>query len=579
VRDNADYRWEALAFTLNIAVPTVLFFSLINYFSGHQWLGLMELAVGLILMPILLIRRKKHLLPVFETLLMVCATLLFASLWIEGGIAKTGIYWVFVYPFAAFYITGLRAGWMWTGGFIAVLLAGFWARLEGLLVLPYNNDELFNFGCAFVFYVMMAGISEYLREYWQEELIALNNRLSQEAEDRREAQEARMQAEAQLLHDDKLKSLGMLAGGIAHDFNHLLGVMMSSAEMTRMEARPASKLAHNMIQIEESCKRAAELCTQLSFFAGRNKINLHNVSLNDIARESTALLRSGTDQNAQIKLHLAPGIPVVRVDVPQLHQAIGSLIRNASEAIDAGRDEGEGIITLTTGTMRADRYYLDASLAYEALPEGNYVFIEVSDTGCGMNAEMMSHIFDPFFTARKHGRGMGLSVVLGVMRGHQGAIHVESEEGTGSRFRILLPPAEAKQVTPAFPVENWRGAGLVLVVDGDDLVRKLSCHMLKKIGFETMAVSDGKQAIASFKEKADKLVAVILGYSIPDMNGGKVFLTLHDVRASVPVILCSSFTRQDVLDRFRAQGVAGFLHKPFSHVQLQAVLRDVLKKS
>jgi len=475
-------------------------------------------------------------------------------------------------------VTGLRIGWLWTGMFMVLLLLAFVAQAKGLVVFPYSHIESIQFGFAFLFYSLIACMFEFLREYWHAGLLVTNRRLEQEIGDRKEAQEARLQAEAQLLHDEKLKSLGVLASGITHDFNHLLDVIMRHAEMARRDAKPAGKLAKNMMQIEESCKQAAEFCTQLSSFSGKGKTNLHHVNLNDMAREVSDLLRARIAQGVQVKLHLAPDISTVKVDVPRLHQVISNLMLNASEAIDGGRDGGEGTISLATGMMQVDRHYLNGSFAYEVLPEGGYVFIEVSDTGCGMNAETMAHIFDPFFTTRQYGRGMGLPVALGVMRGHQGAIHVESGAGMGSRFRILLPPAEEKRVTPVSPVEDWHGSGLVLVVDGDDLVRKLSCRMLEKMGFETISASDGKQALAYFEEKADELVAIILDYSIPDMNGGKVLLALYDVQTSVPVVLCSAFTRQDVLDRFRAQGISGFLHKPFSRVQLQAVLRDVLKK-
>lgn len=393
LRENEDYRRRALAFTLNLAVPTALLFSPINYFSGHQWMGLLLLGVGLVLMPVCLAKRKHHLLPLFESLLMICSILIFGGLWVDGGIANTGIYWVFIYPFVAFYITGLRAGWLWTGGFAALLLAVFMAQSEGLLVLSYSRDELVYFGTAFLFYSMLACVFEYLRECWQVRLITTNKQLVQEVEDRKEAQEARIQAEAQLLHSEKLKSLGVLAGGIAHDFNNLLSVIMGNAELSRMDAKPASSLSKNMAQIEDSCKRAAELCTQLLAFAGKGKINLRNVCLNDLSRETTGLLRTKIDQGTQVKLHLASELPHVNVDLPQLHQVISGLILNASEATDAG----EGVITLATGTMRANRKYLAENLTDEALPEGDYVFIEVSDTGCGMDTETVARIFDPFF--------------------------------------------------------------------------------------------------------------------------------------------------------------------------------------
>jgi len=580
LREDVDYRRKALALTLNLAIPTALLFSPVNYFAGHQWLGLLLLAVGLVLIPVCLAKRKNHLLPLFEVMLMICATFIFGGLWMDGGIANTGIYWVFIYPFVAFYITGLRFGWLWIGGFVTLLLAAFFAQYEGFFTLPYSRDELIYFGTSFLFYTLIACVFEYLRERWQSRLMSVNKQLEQEVVNRKEAQEGRMQAEAQLLHSEKLKSLGILAGGLAHDFNNLLSVIMGNAEITRMDSKPSSTLSGNMLQIENSCKRAAELCTQLLAFAGKGKINLSSVCLNDVSREITGLLSSKIPQGIQVKLHLASALPKVRVDVPQLHQVVSSLILNASEAIEAGRDKegSEAVITLTTGVMRASRQYLGESLTNEALPEGDYVFIEVSDTGCGMDTETIEHIFDPFFTTKQYGRGMGLSAGLGIMLGHQGTIRVESEPGMGSGFRLLLPPVEEKKVTRTSAVRDWKGSGLVLVVDDNDLVRKLSCRMLEKMGFNTVAASNGKQAIKRFREKSDELVAVILDFSMSGMDGEEVFMALHNIRAEVPVVLCSGFTRQDVLDRFRAQGLAGFLHKPYSRTQLQATMRGVVGK-
>jgi len=564
LREDVDYRRKALALTLNLAIPTALLFSPVNYFAGHQWLGLLLLAVGLVLIPVCLAKRKNHLLPLFEVMLMICATFIFGGLWMDGGIANTGIYWVFIYPFVAFYITGLRFGWLWIGGFVTLLLAAFFAQYEGFFTLPYSRDELIYFGTSFLFYTLIACVFEYLRERWQSRLMSVNKQLEQEVVNRKEAQEGRMQAEAQLLHSEKLKSLGILAGGLAHDFNNLLSVIMGNAEITRMDSKPSSTLSGNMLQIENSCKRAAELCTQLLAFAGKGKINLSSVCLNDVSREITGLLSSKIPQGIQVKLHLV----------------VSSLILNASEAIEAGRDKegSEAVITLTTGVMRASRQYLGESLTNEALPEGDYVFIEVSDTGCGMDTETIEHIFDPFFTTKQYGRGMGLSAGLGIMLGHQGTIRVESEPGMGSGFRLLLPPVEEKKVTRTSAVRDWKGSGLVLVVDDNDLVRKLSCRMLEKMGFNTVAASNGKQAIKRFREKSDELVAVILDFSMSGMDGEEVFMALHNIRAEVPVVLCSGFTRQDVLDRFRAQGLAGFLHKPYSRTQLQATMRGVVGK-
>ncbi len=583
-RGDADYRRGSIRFTLTLAVPVALLFSPVNYLAGHQWLGLLLLGVGAVLSPWCFLKPKDHHIPLLEITLMICATLVFMGLWLDGGIGGTGIYWVFIYPFVAFYITGLRFGWLWMGLFAFLLAAAWGAAVAGWFSLPWTADEATYFGAALLFYSLMACLFEYLREAAQSRLLSANQQLRQEVEQRVRAEEARARAEAQLLHAEKLRSLGVLAGGIAHDFNNLLSIIMGNAELTRMEARENSSLARNMREIEGACERAAELCGQLLAYAGKGQIHRADVAINDVVREVADGVRDRLGEGVRVKLHLGANLPPVRGDVAQLHQVLGGLLVNAAEAIACARQKSQGkaedAITISTGLMYADDAYLRECAGDESPPPaGDYLFVEVSDTGCGLKAEDQSRIFDPFYSTKDHGRGMGLSAALGVVRGHHGAIHVESEPAGGSRFRVLLPPVrEAREAAKPQAHEGWRGEGTVLVVDDDDLVRKLCCRMLQKMGFSTLAAAGGKEAVSRFRDVAGDIESVVLDYSMPDMNGEEVFLELHRIRPETPVILCSGFARRDVLDRFRAEGLAGFLSKPFSRAQLQAELRKVLEQ-
>jgi len=583
-REDIDHRRKAVRFTLTLAVPVALAFFPVNYLAGHQWLGLLLLGVGVTLLPWCFLTPKAHHVPLIEILLMVCAVLVFGGLWLDGGIDNTGIYWVFVYPFLAFYVTGLRYGWLWVALY-ALMMAAAWAgAAAGWFMLPWKPTEALYFGCSLLFYSLIACLFEYLREDAQISVMDSNRRLRQEVEQRIEAEEARARAEAQLLHAEKLRSLGVLAGGIAHDFNNLLSIIMGNAELTRMDAEGNAALSHNMREIEGACERAAELCNQLLAYAGKGQLHRVEVSLNDLADKVVERLRPRLGDEVHIKLHRGAGLPPVRGDVAQLEQMLSGLLLNAAEAIACAREkraaDAADAITISTGVMHADRAYIASCAGDESQPEaGDYAFIEVSDTGCGLDAESQRRIFDPFYSTKDHGRGMGLSAALGVARAHHGAIHVESEPGGGSRFRVLLPPARApERATAPVAGETWQGEGTVLVVDDDELVRRLCCRMLQKMGFSTLAASGGQEAVRRFQSDASRIRAVVLDYSMPDMNGEEVFLALHRIRPETPVILCSGFARRDVLDRFRAEGLAGFLSKPFSRAQLQAELRKVLEQ-
>jgi PAS domain S-box-containing protein len=405
------------------------------------------------------------------------------------------------------------------------------------------------------------------------ELLFLAN-VSMDMTEQKRAEQERQQLEAQVQHMQKLESLGVLAGGIAHDFNNLLTGILGNAELALMDVPATSPAQENLLGIERAAVRAADLCRQMLAYSGRGRFVIEALDLSGVVMEMAHMLEVSISKKVQLTYNLKSNVPPIEADATQLRQIILNLITNASEAI--GDDRGE--ITLSVGVMECDRAYLSGAFIDKTLPVGTYTFLDVSDTGIGMDEETITKIFDPFFSTKFAGRGLGLSAVLGIIRGHQGAIKVASKPGTGSSFRVLLPaiegvsPQERRQPRAS---PSWRGEGLVLLVDDEEAVRAVARDMLERAGYEVVTASDGCKAVTVFEKHLDEIVLVLLDLTMPVMDGEETLRELHRLRNDVPVILCSGYDEQDVTCRFDDQELAGFLKKPFTWEQLMAVLQEL----
>ncbi len=391
----------------------------------------------------------------------------------------------------------------------------------------------------------------------------------------KEAEAARLALERKLLEGQKLESLGLLAGGIAHDFNNLLSAVLGNAGMVRL-ALPDGHAAVGQLQaIETASLRAAELCRQMLAYAGKGRFVIEPTDLTLLTEDLLPLLRISVAHQAVLKLSLARGLPAVMADATQLRQIVMNLVLNAVDAIG----ERGGEIHLTTGVMSADPALLETCVAGAGLTPGDYVFLEVRDTGSGMSAQVLAKIFDPFFTTKFAGRGLGLAAVLGIVRGHHGALHVQSAPGVGSTFRLLLPPVrEAPVPAKAGPVaaSRWQRAGRILVVDDVDAVRFVLAEMARTFGFTPTVAADGFEALEAFREKPESFEAVVLDLLMPRMNGEQTLKEMRALRADVPVLLVSGYSEGDILGRLGGGGPLAFLAKPFTRDSLERKLRELL---
>ncbi len=394
--------------------------------------------------------------------------------------------------------------------------------------------------------------------------------------ERKGAEEERIKLEMKVREAQKLESLGVLAGGIAHDFNNLLVGVVGNAALAQEQLAPDAPAREAVREIEISAERAADLANQLLAYSGRGKFVVEPIDLSDLVDEIAHLAEVSVSKKAVVAYDLARNLSSIDCDATQVRQIVLNLITNASEAIG----EEPGVVTVRTGQVDCDTAYLADTRAAAKLPEGSYVFVEVADTGAGMDEETQAKIFDPFFTTKFTGRGLGLAAVLGIVRSHRGAIEVQSEPNCGTRIKVLFPASEKTVPESPKPVPEepaWKGAGTVLLVDDEPLVLRVAARMLERYGFDVISAVDGVEAVELYRERADDIDLVLLDLTMPRMGGEETFLELRRIREDVKVILSSGYVEQDSTSHFAGRGLAGFIQKPYRLGPLRDRIREVLE--
>jgi two-component system cell cycle sensor histidine kinase/response regulator CckA len=394
------------------------------------------------------------------------------------------------------------------------------------------------------------------------ELELANAFLRREMEDRRQAEEEHKKLEAQVQHAQRLESLGVLAGGIAHDFNNLLASIMGYASLAAMDLTAESRTRKSIDQVLLAAKSAADLTQQMLAYSGRGTFVMEAVNITHLIEGVVRLLESTISKKATLRLELASDLPAILADASQIRQVVMNLITNAAESLG----DRTGTVQVTTGRERAELGQLPAISPGHVLPAGDYVCIEVRDTGCGMDDETLGKIFDPFFTTKFTGRGLGLAAVLGIIRGHHGSIQVESQPDTGTVFRVIFPAIDTGLVEdlPSLSESDpWQAEGLVLVVDDQPGVRELAQTILERVGLTVLTAGDGKQAVDVFNEHANEIHAVLLDLNMPGMDGAEVFWHMTHMVPGIRVVLCSGYNEQDVTTKLHGLQPAGFLRKPY----------------
>jgi PAS domain S-box-containing protein len=381
--------------------------------------------------------------------------------------------------------------------------------------------------------------------------------------ERLRAEEEKDRFDRKLLETQKLESLGILAGGIAHDFNNLLTSVLGNASLAKIEVPPDSPAQKSIEEIEIAAERAADLCSQMLAYSGQGRFVITRVNLTTLVMETLELIQASVSKRARLELYLAERLSAVQGDATQFRQVVMNLVINGGEALG----DGPGTVTVKTGEMSADAEWIrDAQIVPDTW-EGDYVFLEVSDTGCGMSPETLSRIFEPFFTTKFTGRGLGLAAVLGIVRSHRGALKVTSEVGRGSTFVLALPiVVNSSDAGRNAPIQSRAAAlkGTVLVVDDEASVRRTVSRVLEVLGCTALLAEDGIVAVERVRKFDRPIDLVLLDLTMPIMDGVQTLRELRRMRPDLPVVLMSGFAETHALAKFGEHRLSGFLQKPFT---------------
>jgi two-component system, cell cycle sensor histidine kinase and response regulator CckA len=403
------------------------------------------------------------------------------------------------------------------------------------------------------------GIATHFHGY----LVDITDRRAQEAEHTR--------IEEQVRHAQKLESLGVLAGGIAHDFNNLLVGVLGNATLA-MEELPDHSAARPLLNdLQVAARRAAELTRQLLAYSGKGKFVVEPVDLSALVRETGRLLAAAVSKKAQVQTELRDDLPCVRADATQLRQVTMNLITNASDALG----NVPGTITIRTRRMYATRAWLSRAQVGADAAEGEYLVLEVTDTGAGMDTEEMSQIFDPFYSTKGPGRGLGLAAVLGIVRGHRGAVRITSVTGQGTTVAVLLPVDNALPVNGVAATSATGDRGTVLIVDDDTLALRVAERVMQRDGYRVLTATNGRTALEVYAERGPSIDLVLLDLTMPELSGWETLRELQQLDPAVTVLLMSGYSQAPGAS---LEGAAAFLAKPYSAAELRETANELIRR-
>jgi PAS domain S-box-containing protein len=398
----------------------------------------------------------------------------------------------------------------------------------------------------------------------------------------REFLEEKLLLERKVLHAQKLESLGVLAGGIAHDFNNVLMGILGNADLALHDIPPGTPLHDRLEEMVGAASHAAELSRQMLAYSGMGRFVYRSLDMHELLSGMMELLRTSVSKRTILEFRPADRIPLITGDSSQIRQIVMNLVINASESYG----DGDGIILLTTGESVCDADFISGTVhsswkSMDSPPApGDYVFLEVTDTGCGMSDEVLRRLFDPFFSTKFAGRGLGMAVLLGIVRSHGGMISVSSEPGSGSAVRVLFPVSEiprCSETASVAPVSTLRAVGTILVVDDEETVRSIVKSMLERAGYHVLLASDGAEALEIFSRRREEISCVVLDLTMPRMSGEECLRFLREVDPEVRVLISSGYEQVYVTGRFTGREMTGFIQKPYRYADLVAAVSGVIR--
>lgn len=389
--------------------------------------------------------------------------------------------------------------------------------------------------------------------------------------ERKAVQEEKLALERQFQQTQKLESLGVLAGGIAHDFNNILAVILCNCSLLKQQPQMGNEL---IPEIAIAAERAADLCRRMLIYAGKAQFIPTRIKMAELVSEMCKMLRATISQKISLHSDLAEELPVITGDASQLRQIVMNLIINAAEAI--GEEQGEIKVALRQTEIGAQGG--DVDFFSVAIPAGSYLCLEITDNGCGMDLEIQRRIFEPFYTTKFTGRGLGMSAVLGIITTHNGMFQLHSQPGQGTAFKIYLPVQNSPstgQSQAEGSIPAWRGSGTILLAEDENQLREIAKALIEHLGFAVIEAANGQAALQLYREHAAAIDLVVTDIDMPIMNGYELFNALKRIDRALPIILSSGFGDLCVTEQITEGEVSGYLSKPYSFDQLRNVLKSL----
>jgi PAS domain S-box-containing protein len=392
------------------------------------------------------------------------------------------------------------------------------------------------------------------------------------AERKRQEQERR-RLEREVQQAQKLESLGVLAGGIAHDFNNLLVGMLGNAFLALEHLTSDSQAREHVQKIINASQRASQITHQMLAYSGRAGHEILPLNVNELVGEMADFMRAAVPRSVALTMTLGQGLPLIEADAGQIQQVFMNLLVNAVEAIG----DQTGSVTIATDAVELSSDDAARDFTGTRLDPGRYLRLSVSDSGCGIPADVLPRIFEPFFSRKAAGRGLGLAALLGIVRAHRGGIFVDSRTGRGTTFILLFPASRrtAAVHTPPDAATVPRGA-TVLVIDDEEDIRDVVESILTRRGFRVLSAADGREGLATFRANRNQVDLVLLDLTMPGLSGGAVFAEIVALKPDARVVISSGYSERETLARFGARQPAGFVHKPYTADALVTKLTSVL---
>lgn len=394
----------------------------------------------------------------------------------------------------------------------------------------------------------------------------------------KKAEAERLALEAQFRQTQKLESLGVLAGGIAHDFNNILSIILGHCYIVNEDIESEIDQKTHVQQIEKAAGRAAELCRQMLSYAGKNALVQTRINMWLLVDDIVKMLKSAIKKNVKIELDLKYDVPEIRGDSAQIQQIVMNLIINAAEAI--GNENGTISVSLNKVNIPVAPEHKD--WFGNVIQAGKYACLMVSDNGCGMVLETQQRIFEPFYTTKSTGRGLGMSAVLGIIKSHDGSLQLSSKPGAGSTFTVYLPSPLFQDVAESGPTEIIaslpKGRGTILLVDDEEALRIIGCALLKAMSFSVITASNGHEALDIYCEQKSEIDLVLLDLIMPELDGFDTYFILRDKSPSIPIVICSGYCIDEILEVIENDPHAAVIQKPYKASNLQDIFMKLLDK-